>query len=401
MTTWSELNMTVMIMNGTVPDQNYGYIDDNNLELYVSGSGQGLRIYLTAGNLELDPTHIYEIRIEGTLKTDNTLGSGPLLRFQAEGGGTSIVLGEAQITKEVGSSFALTASTATSMTGTPVTNLGNYLRITVSSAAVGMTFNITTIDIEDKGAKAVEPVQVSFNTNGGDPATINPITVNKGMPAGGDFPADPTKTGFIFTGWYDETATPPKKYDSTTPIPDQLTLTANWADENEGSEGVVFSLADWIADHPTVTTLTTSTTSAAHRPLNITSSGCTNTVSSSGIEILLASSGNGLRIQLGAGDVELNPAHKYEVRIEGSVVSGSASGAQLRLVPGANTSANLAQINLPATGDAFTMTASTITTFDGTSVPELGTFLRIHPSSAAVGYTIFITSIEIEDMGLK
>ena len=49
----------------------------------------------------------------------------------------------------------------------------------------------------------IPDVTVTFNTDGGTPATITSITLTNGTAIGaGQFPADPTKSGNIFRGWY-------------------------------------------------------------------------------------------------------------------------------------------------------------------------------------------------------
>jgi uncharacterized repeat protein (TIGR02543 family) len=74
---------------------------------------------------------------------------------------------------------------------------------------------------------AGEAVIVTFNSNGG--SSVDPRTTTSGgtiMP-----PADPTRGGHVFGGWYlstDENFTKP--YDFTKPITDNITLCAKWDD---------------------------------------------------------------------------------------------------------------------------------------------------------------------------
>ena len=65
---------------------------------------------------------------------------------------------------------------------------------------------------------------VTFDTDGGIPETISPVTVDSGKTVGTDFPEDPTKTGYTFDGWYDEDTL----YDSSTEITKEVTLTAKF-----------------------------------------------------------------------------------------------------------------------------------------------------------------------------
>jgi uncharacterized protein (TIGR02145 family)/uncharacterized repeat protein (TIGR02543 family) len=66
---------------------------------------------------------------------------------------------------------------------------------------------------------------VSFNTNGGVPATLAPAEVDSGSALGSNMPAAPTRSGYFFTGWFDGAA----QYTATAPqIVTSVTLTAQW-----------------------------------------------------------------------------------------------------------------------------------------------------------------------------
>ncbi|MEE0110874.1 MAG: InlB B-repeat-containing protein [Oscillospiraceae bacterium] len=66
---------------------------------------------------------------------------------------------------------------------------------------------------------------VSFETNGG--STVEPQSVRYGGTA--QQPEDPVREGFVLEGWYaDEALT--SRFDFTTPITDQITLYAKWAE---------------------------------------------------------------------------------------------------------------------------------------------------------------------------
>ena len=75
------------------------------------------------------------------------------------------------------------------------------------------------------------PVTVSFNTDGGSPAAINPITLIKGDTLGERFPAAPTKNEYLFGGWYaaDDTGYA-NIYLAATRIMANVTLKARWVD---------------------------------------------------------------------------------------------------------------------------------------------------------------------------
>jgi len=74
---------------------------------------------------------------------------------------------------------------------------------------------------------ASEPqVTVTFNTDGGSPAEIASVTINKGASLGTQFPTPPTKTNYTFAGWFNGNT----EYTSTTTISANITLTAKWAE---------------------------------------------------------------------------------------------------------------------------------------------------------------------------
>jgi uncharacterized repeat protein (TIGR02543 family) len=68
---------------------------------------------------------------------------------------------------------------------------------------------------------------VTFNTDGGVPATIDPIEVPEGYSIGAtDFPAPPTKANASFDGWFDEDG---EEYTASTSITADVALKAKWA----------------------------------------------------------------------------------------------------------------------------------------------------------------------------
>jgi len=76
------------------------------------------------------------------------------------------------------------------------------------------------------------PVIVSFDSNGGDPATIAPVTLNKGETLGTELPANPTKTDFLFGGWYtpDDTEYETRYIAAEPRVMATITLKARWQD---------------------------------------------------------------------------------------------------------------------------------------------------------------------------
>ncbi|NLN50997.1 MAG: InlB B-repeat-containing protein, partial [Acholeplasmataceae bacterium] len=84
-----------------------------------------------------------------------------------------------------------------------------------------VTKNITLVAQWEEVPPEVEKVTVTFEMKGGTPA-VAAQTIDKGAKA--TKPADPTKDGFEFLGWYKgETA-----YDFTAAVNENLTLEAKW-----------------------------------------------------------------------------------------------------------------------------------------------------------------------------
>jgi len=180
---------------------------------------------------------------------------------------------------------------------------------------------------------------VSFDTDGGTPSSIAPIQVSQGLAAGGKFPESPVKSGFRFTGWYDESVTPNKKYDSTTPISTALTLKAHWA---AGTGNIIFSLEDWLLNPPT-----TMNSSSSPRPLARSSSTCTLEVDSAGIRVTAADSTTAVYHGLdffidastatasngGGAGLNLDAEHYiYEITVSGYIIGTPPASGQIWLV---------------------------------------------------------------------
>jgi uncharacterized protein (TIGR02145 family)/uncharacterized repeat protein (TIGR02543 family) len=82
---------------------------------------------------------------------------------------------------------------------------------------------------DDSTTTPVKQFAVTFNTNGGTPATITSVTVDSGSTLGAGYPTDPTKADSIFEGWFDGE----EQYTASTIILKDVALIAKWeADED-------------------------------------------------------------------------------------------------------------------------------------------------------------------------
>jgi arabinoxylan arabinofuranohydrolase len=83
---------------------------------------------------------------------------------------------------------------------------------------------------DNSGSQKTEYWTVSFDTNGGTPETIPPIKVVKGESMGSQYPDDPDKDGYDFSGWYKDSTI----YTVGIEITSDIMLTAQWTPTQEG-----------------------------------------------------------------------------------------------------------------------------------------------------------------------
>jgi uncharacterized repeat protein (TIGR02543 family) len=78
-------------------------------------------------------------------------------------------------------------------------------------------------------AKWTAQYTVTFNADGGTPATQT-RTVNSGASAGSsDMPSEPNKSGYTFDGWYTVSGGGGTQFTATTPVTGNITVYAKWA----------------------------------------------------------------------------------------------------------------------------------------------------------------------------
>ena len=90
-------------------------------------------------------------------------------------------------------------------------------------------FNFSTpiteaIELTAKWGSNEDYAEVTFDSDGG--SDVESKIVEKGLTV--TEPSNPTKPGFVFTGWFEDGETDP--FDFDTPITEDLTLTASWAE---------------------------------------------------------------------------------------------------------------------------------------------------------------------------
>lgn len=123
--------------------------------------------------------------------------------------------------------LAASAANNTAVTVVPATDSNPVATITFVPEAGGASARTYTIVYEREGQEPVPVVHtVTFESNGGSQVTS--VQVEDGVAV--SKPADPTKTGYAFAGWYsDEDLT--KAYDFASPVTGAITLYAKWTTE--------------------------------------------------------------------------------------------------------------------------------------------------------------------------
>lgn len=131
------------------------------------------------------------------------------------------------ITIEVGDTTYL-AATATPQWTTVGTRTGEgsstgtiVITFTPGASARAMYIQSITVDYGNSSGYTV-----SFNSNGGSPVTAQTVSDDNNTTA--TEPANPTKAGYDFVGWYDNESLTGSPYSFDTVVTDDLTLFAKW-----------------------------------------------------------------------------------------------------------------------------------------------------------------------------
>ena len=138
--------------------------------------------------------------------------------------------------------------------------LFNFLFIVVLCFALAACS--TTKDNGGDGTGKDESITINYETNGG--SSVASTTIDAKNVASFTLPANPTKEGYVFGGWYldNEFKTP---FDALAAGKDSVTLYAKWEEEGKGLRGnVSLSFAVKVDVAPFTTTTETSDTSEEH-----------------------------------------------------------------------------------------------------------------------------------------
>ena len=140
---------------------------------------------------------------------------------------------------------------------------GRFIFIGWSPEISAVTEDVTYTAVYEKSDPQI--YNVSFNINGADSGTIASQTINGGEKI--NKPADPTKSGYMFAGWFAD-ENPESKWDMDDDVVlDNITLTAQWMEEADlvkldGIDKEIYltrkdlsgkKVSNKYADHPLVT----------------------------------------------------------------------------------------------------------------------------------------------------
>jgi uncharacterized repeat protein (TIGR02543 family) len=406
-------------LNGTVPGSNYAYIDNGSLLLFIGSSGQGLHITVNSTGLNLNLAgNIYEVLFEGSVYADaaSPSSSAPELRIQKYTTGETN-LWTRTITHTPGDTFSFggelpdSAADATS------------IRFTSGSGGAGMIFRLTDIMIINKGSRGIQaPVAADF--------TVSKLNQTEGGVTDVSITPKPGKSNGAITIYYEGTDGTTYAKSQTLPTAigkyavtfDVAAVASLWeaasglaggtltiAEGEIVGPGMLFSLADWIDEHPqydsqanSIPSGSSDNNTSASSPFRLNGTVPAQNyayIDNGSLIVFISGAGQGLHI-MNQNNLNLDPTHKYEITIKGSTYAdGTGSGtAYLRLnamngsTSGGDNS-GLPQQNVSHTvGSEFTWSGE---------LPSSDTFtsLRLTVSSAAAGMTFKFTSIEIEDKG--
>lgn len=109
----------------------------------------------------------------------------------------------------------------------------------------------------DQGNTELVYVTFDLNYDGADEASV--VELEKGSTVAE--PEDPTREGYVFTGWYTDAAAE-TAFDFSTAIDANLTLYAGWQAEEEGEDGMVSGSMSGVVTVNSVVSLTTDSSSA-------------------------------------------------------------------------------------------------------------------------------------------
>ena len=103
--------------------------------------------------------------------------------------------------------------------------------------------SVYTIQVETKAVSTTKTYTVSFNSNGG--SAVKAQTVKSGAKA--SKPANPTKGGYVFKGWYSDKGLT-KAYDFNAAVKGDVTLYAKWAKQPAPTSFKDVPAGEWYTD---------------------------------------------------------------------------------------------------------------------------------------------------------
>ena len=119
---------------------------------------------------------------------------------------------------------------------------GTYYIMTGAESSLARG-SVYTIQVETKAVSTTKTYTVSFNSNGG--SAVKAQTVKSGAKA--SKPANPTKGGYVFKGWYSDKGLT-KAYNFSTAVKGNVTLYAKWAKQPAPTSFKDVPAGEWYTD---------------------------------------------------------------------------------------------------------------------------------------------------------
>jgi uncharacterized repeat protein (TIGR02543 family) len=336
------------------------YVDD--LPVLTGVNADSVGKFAVTNNSNGDEWYIELVGAEG--KLDSRTGSGLTaytVTFDADGGSPQTQTRTVNSGASVGSSNMPSGPTKSGYT------FGGWYTLTGGS---GTQFTATTTvsgDITVYAKWTVIQHTVTFNADGGSPATQT-RTVNSGASVGSfNMPSEPGKSGYIFSGWYTLTGGGGTQFIATTIVTGNITVYAKWT---------VSTLQNAITTAPTG--------GSADSPFTITLTQGEITLPSmisveSGKHIRLVPANGGATIKRGQA---LTSGSLFEVASNASLTLGGGESGEELIIDGGkdeNITATGALINVRGVltmGEGVTLQNNHRTSGDGAGVyvQQGGTF---------------------------
>lgn len=227
------LNMVYLRLNGNTSGATGAHTDHNGKTICLVGSTEGADKTAISTTSEVKATRTAYVCPTISGGSGTAIPGGDTTKPSISGTSSLTVGGTTQLTaKNISGTVTWSSSDESVAT---VNDSGLVTAVSEGTVTITATNGTTSASITiTVTAATVAEYTVSFDLNGGS-GTINSQTVNEGGKA--TKPADPTRTGYTFGGWFKEAACT-NEYNFDTAVSGDLTLYAKWTAATVAVESV-------------------------------------------------------------------------------------------------------------------------------------------------------------------